>query len=107
MLGSRSVRLRLSWSIVMLATCSSVVVAQYAPPADYYATITGNAATLKSELRLIIADDYWTSLTGTGGKFAPNGSGHVVRSYDALRQGLAVVDSDPANPGKIVLATPG
>jgi endonuclease I len=96
---------RLVWPAIVAFT--STAVAQYAPPADYYATVTGNPATMKAELRLIIADDYWTSLTGTGGKFAPNGSGHVVRSYDDLRQGLGVVDSDPANPGKIVLAYSG
>lgn len=81
--------------------------AQYDPPADYYATVTGNPATLKAELHLIISDDYWSSRTGPGGTFVPNGSGHVVRSYDAARYALPVIDADPLQPGNIVLVYNG
>lgn len=81
--------------------------AQYEPPADYYATVTGNPATLKGELHLIISDNYWTSLTGPGGTFAPNGSGHQIRSYDAAKYALPIVDRDPNNTGNVILAYNG
>lgn len=80
---------------------------QYDPPADYYTTATGTGATLKSQLHLIISDNYWTSLTGAGGTFAPNGSGHVVRSYDDARYALPVTDRDPNNSSRLILAYSG
>lgn len=96
------------WSAVLVVSVFAAACAgQYEPPADYYTSITGNPATLKNELHLIISDNYWTSLTGPGGTFAPNGSGHQVRSYDDARQGLAVVDSDPSQLSKVVLAYNG
>lgn len=94
-------------ALVVVTSLAGQVWAQYAPPADYYSSLTGNASTLKSELHVIISDNYWTSLTGPGGTFAPNGSGHQVRSYDDDRYGLAIVDSDPNQPGNVILAYNG
>ena len=80
---------------------------QYEPPADYYTSATGSGATLKSQLHLIISDNYWASLTGPGGTFAPNGSGHVVRSYDDARYALPITDRDPNNSSRLILAYSG
>lgn len=99
--------------LACIATCVTLISVPllladpYDPPSDYYATVTGNPATLKSELHLIVADDYWTSLTGPGGTFQPNGSGHKRRSYGDARQALQITDRDPNTPGNIILAYNG
>lgn len=75
----------------MLAVVSAVFLVtrlasaqSYDPPATYYATATGNGATLKSQLHDII-------------------DGHTVISYDAARQALQVTDRDPNNANRILL----
>ncbi len=112
-MGSTSRWTRSTWmasSLVCLLSTGSAW-GQYGPPADYYNTLTGNTASLKSELRLIIASNYWSSRPS--GTFVPNGYGHVIRSYDDDRYGLQIVDSDPNDPpsaghaGKVVLAYNG
>ncbi len=100
-------RHRLVTTIIALAAMCGTALAQYDPPPDYYGTITGNPNTLRSELHLIISDDYGSSLTGPGNAFQPDGSGHRVRSYDALRQALPLVDQDPGNPDHVILAYNG
>ncbi|MEE9296101.1 MAG: IPTL-CTERM sorting domain-containing protein [Phycisphaerae bacterium] len=85
----------------------SAAVAQYEPPGDYYSTVTGNPATLKNELHLIISDNYWTSLTGPGGIFEPDGSGHLGRSYGAARFAAAITDRNPNDSSQIILAYNG
>jgi endonuclease I len=97
-----------TYGYLALALAVSVAKAElYEPPADYYASISGNTATLKAELHVIISDNYWTSLTGPGGSFLPNGSGHRVHSYDDLREALPVVDRDPGHPANVILAYNG
>ncbi|MBI4578632.1 MAG: endonuclease [Planctomycetes bacterium] len=93
--------------LIGLAGSARAQYAQYAPPEDYYGTVTGSVATLKSELHLIISSDYWNSRTGPGGTFVPNGYGHRVRTYDQARQALPIVDGDPDQPGNIILAYNG
>jgi endonuclease I len=60
----------------------SALADAYDPPAGYYSTATGTAATLKAQLNNII-------------------DGHSTRTYDDLRSDLQVSDADPANPNKI------
>ncbi len=107
-MNAQTLRLSRGAVVALLVAAATVAVAdEYDPPADYYATVTGNPATLKDQLHLIISDNYWTSRTGPGGVFQPDGSGHQVRSYDALRQALPVVDQDPSNPDNVILAYNG
>ncbi len=90
-----------------LAAGGHVLADAYDPPSDYYTTVTGNPGTLKNELHLIISDNYWTSRTGPGGTFAPNGSGHRSHSYDDAKYALPVVDRDPNNASRVILAYNG
>ncbi len=57
----------------------------YDPPANYYNTVTGTGATLKSTLRTAI------------------GVGFISRDYGDARFGLPVVDQDPNNVNNVVL----
>jgi endonuclease I len=93
------------WCVALIGTFVVSALGQYEPPSDYYATVTGNVATLKSELRLIMGSNYWTSRAG--GTFVPNGYGHYIRSYDDARYGLQIVDSSPNDTSKVVLAYNG
>jgi endonuclease I len=63
---------------------SSASADQYDPPAGYYDTATGVGATLELQLHDII-------------------EGHIIRSYDAARQALPILDPDPGIPGNILL----
>ncbi len=105
---SRGIRPVWLTQVGLFATLTSQpTAAQYDPPADYYAAVTGNPGTLKSELHLIISDNYWTSLTGPGGAFQPDGSGHRASDYEAAKSSLPIVDRDPNNPGNVILAYNG
>ncbi len=106
-MNTRVFRLSAIAAAAALWVAGAGVADEYDPPADYYGTITGNPAVLKDQLHLIISDNYWTSRTGPGGVFQPDGSGHLVRSYDSLRQALPVVDRDPSNPDNVILAYNG
>src|SRR3954447_19823385 len=69
---------------------STVVLAQFDAPADYYnpvdtATAISNPAQFKDQIHDRITSDYFTA-----GSTAPK-----FRSYDDARQGLVVTDRDP------------
>ncbi len=74
----------LSFTVTVNAATAGVPYESYQPPAGYYATATGTGSTLKAQLNSII-------------------DGHVALSYDDLRTALQVTDSDPANPGHVLL----
>jgi endonuclease I len=57
----------------------------YDPPANYYNSVTGTGATLKSTLRTAM------------------GVGYIRRDYGDARFGLPVVDPDPNNPNNVIL----
>lgn len=59
---------------------------QYDPPAGYYATATGQGATLKTQLSQIIT------------------TGHVQQTYGDYQDTAAIYDADPEVPGNILLA---
>jgi endonuclease I len=61
---------------------------QYDPPAGYYNSATGTGLTLKNNLHDIIHN-------------------HVVRSYDAARYSLQLLDRDPNDPSRIILIYTG
>ncbi len=72
---------------LILAVCfvgPATALAQYDPPAGYYATATGTGLTLKGQLHNIIDN-------------------HTIRSYDAARFALQLLDQDPNNSSRIIL----
>jgi len=62
--------------------------AQYDPPAGYYDGATGSGTTLLHNLHDIIDN-------------------HVVRSYDAAKYALRLLDEDPNNPNNVILLYTG
>ncbi|MGH7178124.1 MAG: endonuclease, partial [Tepidisphaeraceae bacterium] len=71
--------------------------AQYDPPADYYSSInTGNLATLRTQIRTVIARNYYNQAQP-----------HRVVTYADARFGLAVTDLDPNNSNNIILVYTG
>jgi len=62
----------------------------YEPPVGYYAAAqyTGTPDSLRNSLNSIIR-------------------GHTIRSYDAARQALAIIDRNPENPSNIILTYNG
>ncbi|MBX3380005.1 MAG: endonuclease [Phycisphaeraceae bacterium] len=61
----------------------------YDPPANYYNSVTGTGATLKSTLRTAM------------------GVGFISRNYGDARYGLPVVDRDPNNASNVILVYTG
>lgn len=63
----------------------SVQADEFDPPPGYYASATGEGATLKSQLASIMA------------------SGHIQRRYGDFRQSAAIHDAHPTQAGRILL----
>ena len=74
-------------AVVSLAGLTVAATADpYAPPASYYAGVTGTGATLKSQLTSAMS------------------AGHIQRNYGTFRNAAVLYDTDPNNPGNILLA---